>query len=96
MVNVNGVEVPVTLSDDTVAVIAAAIPMPQQTTWPEWMDAFKAADYLGVSVERVRKLKDRGAIPAYQEAPRCRVLFRRRDLDASMEALRINTRGGDA
>jgi excisionase family DNA binding protein len=56
--------------------------------WPEWMSIPTAARYLDVSPERVRKLIARHALPAHREAPGCRVFLRRRDLDATMEALR--------
>ena len=56
--------------------------------WPEWMSVETAARYLDVSEERVRKLKDRREIPHYQEAPGCRVFFRRSDLDEWMGGFR--------
>jgi excisionase family DNA binding protein len=61
--------------------------------WPAFMSAETAAAYLDVSVERIRKLKDRREIPFIQEAPGHRVLFARGDLDAWMASMR---RGGDA
>jgi excisionase family DNA binding protein len=56
--------------------------------WPEWMSVETAARYLDVSPERVRKLQARGEIPYYQEAPGCRVMFNRRELNAWMQAFR--------
>lgn len=56
--------------------------------WPEWMCVETAARYLDVPKERVRKLKARHEIPFHQEGPGCRVLFRRRDLDAWMGGFR--------
>ncbi len=50
----------------------------------EWLDVKEAALYLGVKPERVRKLRARGVLPSYQEAPGCRVFFRRGELDAVM------------
>jgi excisionase family DNA binding protein len=61
--------------------------------WPAFMSVETAARYLDVSVERVRKLKERQEIPYIQEAPGCRVLFARRDLDAWMGDLRHAKRG---
>jgi excisionase family DNA binding protein len=52
--------------------------------WPEWMSVETAARYLDVPAERVRKLKSRGKIPHYQEAPGCRIFFRRSDLEEWM------------
>lgn len=60
--------------------------------WPEWMSVETAANYLDVTVERVRKLKDRREIPYYQEAPGCRVFFRRSELDEWMSGFRRATR----
>src|SRR5579864_8066741 len=61
--------------------------------WPEYMDVKTAAAYLGVSVQRVRKLKDRRAIPYFQEAENCRVFFKRSDLDEWMREQRIECTG---
>ena len=58
----------------------------QQSGWPEWMSVETAAAYLDVSAERVRKLQARSEIPYYQEAPNCRVFFRRQELDQWMRA----------
>jgi Helix-turn-helix domain len=57
--------------------------------WPEWMSVETAARYLDVSEERVRKFKDRRAIPYYQEAPNCRVFFCRAELDQWMHEARV-------
>jgi excisionase family DNA binding protein len=58
------------------------------TAWPEWMSVETAARYLDAPEERVRKLKDRREIPHYQEGPRCRVFFRRSELDDWMARFR--------
>ena len=57
--------------------------------WPEWMSVETASRYLDVSEERVRKLKDRGELPCYQEGPGCRVFFRRSELDEAMNRNRL-------
>jgi hypothetical protein len=67
------------IDDDALATIAAAIT--PTSTAQEWFDVKGAAAYMDVSPERVRKLKARHAIAYAQEAPGCRVLFRRADLD---------------
>lgn len=54
----------------------------------DFMDIVAAAAYLGVTVERLRKLKARGEIPYYQDGPNCRVHFRRVELDEWMAAKR--------
>lgn len=64
--------------------------------WPAFMSVETASAYLDVSVERIRKLKERQEIPFIQEAPGHRVLFARRDLDDWMASLRRGRRGGDA
>jgi excisionase family DNA binding protein len=56
--------------------------------WPEFMNVATAARYLDVSEERIRKLKDRRQIPYYQGGPRCRVSFRRTELDTWMASFR--------
>ena len=55
---------------------------------PEWMGVERAAEHLGCSSERLRKLIARRKIPFHQEGPRCRVSFNRRDLDNWMRAHR--------
>jgi excisionase family DNA binding protein len=47
----------------------------------EWMDARDAADYLGLHRDTLRKLAAQRAIPAHQDGPRCRLYFRRDELD---------------
>ncbi len=47
----------------------------------EWMDARSAAAYLGVHRDTLRKLAAERAIPAHQDGPRCRLYFRRNELD---------------
>jgi excisionase family DNA binding protein len=52
--------------------------------WPAYLTVPEAAAYLGVTVERVRKLIARRAMPVVQEAPGHRVTLARSDLDALM------------
>jgi excisionase family DNA binding protein len=56
--------------------------------WPEWMNVDTAAGYLDCAKERIRKLVARRDIPFHQEAPGCRIFFRRQELDAWMAASR--------
>jgi excisionase family DNA binding protein len=56
--------------------------------WPAWMSVETAARYLDVSPERLRKLQARRHVPFHQEAPGCRVLFSRTDLDEWMTGFR--------
>lgn len=64
----------------------------EQEAWPAWMSVETASRYLDVSPERLRKLQARREIPFHQEAPGCRVFFRRHDLDEWMAAFRLPTR----
>lgn len=59
---------------------AGALDTPQSA----WMNVDSAARYLDVSPQRLRKLQARREVPYYQEAPGCRVLFRRTELDQWM------------
>lgn len=47
----------------------------------EWLDARGAADYLGVHRDTLRKLAAQRAIPSHQDGPRCKLFFRRDELD---------------
>lgn len=47
----------------------------------EWLDARAAAEYLGVHRDTVRKLAAERSIPAYQDAPGCKLYFRRDEID---------------
>jgi excisionase family DNA binding protein len=48
----------------------------------EWLDSRHAAEYLGVHRDTLRKLAAERAIPSEQDAPGCKLYFRRSDLDA--------------
>jgi excisionase family DNA binding protein len=61
---------------------------PQVADWPEYMSVKTAARYLDLTEDAVRKLYERDEVPVYQEAPGCRVRFRRSDIDAYMARLR--------
>ena len=58
----------------------------------EWLSVESAARHLDVSAERIRKLAAVRDLPYYQEAPGCRVFFRRSELDAWMIGTRIAPR----
>lgn len=47
----------------------------------EWMDARDAAAYLGIHRDTLRKLAAQRAIPTHQDGPRCKLYFRRDELD---------------
>jgi hypothetical protein len=66
-------------------VVAAAIAdLPRDESWPAYMDTPTAARYLGISQERVWKLKATGKLDYCQEAPNCRVTFPREACDRLM------------
>lgn len=97
------VELRLVLDDDQLAEIAAAVaenirpddrsqPAPQAA----YLSVAAAADDLGVSEERVRKLIQRRGIPYFQEGPGCRVTLGRADLDAWMAHFRHRPREAGA
>jgi excisionase family DNA binding protein len=47
----------------------------------EWLDARGAADYLGMHRDTLRKLAAQHAVPAHQDGPRCKLYFRKDELD---------------
>ena len=76
-----------------VANLLRAQPQPSGSeSWPEWMNVDTAARYLDCTPERVRKLVARREIPYHQEAPGCRIFFRRPELDTWMAASRRGPR----
>jgi excisionase family DNA binding protein len=48
----------------------------------EWLDTRRAAEYLGVHRDGLRRLAAEGVIPAEQAGAGCKLYFRRSDLDA--------------
>ena len=47
----------------------------------QWLDVRGAADHLGIHPDTVRKLATRRTIPTHQDGPRCKLYFRRAELD---------------
>lgn len=47
----------------------------------DWLDSRRAAQYLGLHRDTLRRLAAERAIPAEQEAPGCKLYFRRAALD---------------
>jgi hypothetical protein len=67
------------------SLISVEAPSPPETD--AWMTARAAAAYLGFSsVHPLHKLTAERAIPFAQDAPGCRLYFRRSELDAWREA----------
>src|SRR5579875_2847737 len=61
----------------------------------DWMDARAAADYLGIHRDTLRKLAAERAVPVHQDAPGCKLYFRRDELDQwrrSSQAVRCQLR----
>ena len=92
----SGIEVRAVLDEEQLAAIAAKVRadlsteiQPNAEPWPEWLSVESAARYLDVAQERVRKLIARRAVPYYQEAPGCRIFFRRSELDEWMQTFRV-------
>jgi excisionase family DNA binding protein len=69
------------LADRVAALIAARLG-PADNTEVEWFDSRRAAEYLGVHGDTLRKLATERAIPSEQEGTGCKLYFRRADLDA--------------
>jgi excisionase family DNA binding protein len=51
----------------------------------EWLDATRAAEYLGVPRSTLHKLTAEGAIPFAQDGPGCKLYFKPSALDAWRE-----------
>jgi excisionase family DNA binding protein len=47
----------------------------------QWLDVRGAADYLGIHPDTLRKLAAQRSIPTHQDGPRCKLYFRRDELD---------------
>lgn len=47
----------------------------------DWLDTRAAADYLSVHRDTLRKLAAERAVPTHQDAPGCKLYFRRDELD---------------
>ena len=60
--------------------LAARLALPGAPAATPWMSAQAAADYIGCSLSRVRKLTMLGDLPTHRDGGR--VLYRREDLDA--------------
>jgi excisionase family DNA binding protein len=88
----NGAPFPVELDQAAVDAIAAALPAPTKP-WPEYMGVERAAAYLDMTPEALRKLVQRRKIPFSQEGPGCRLSFARADLDEYARRHRIDPIG---
>jgi excisionase family DNA binding protein len=62
--------------------VAARLAEPQRQRADEWLDSRRAAEYLGVGRDSLRRLAAERSIPAEQAGVGCKLFFRRSDLDA--------------
>ncbi len=85
------------LADLVAEKVAARLVEPRASVSDEWLDTRRAAEYLGIHRDRVRRLAAEGTIPAEQASTGCKLYFRKSDLDAwrcpSSSAL-VPLRGG--
>ena len=62
--------------------LVARLEAPQADAGDEWLDTRRAAEYLGIHRDSLRRLAAERAIPAEQAGAGCKLFFRRSDLDA--------------
>jgi excisionase family DNA binding protein len=62
--------------------VAARLAEPQRERADEWLDSRRAAEYLGIGRDSVRRLAAERSIPTEQAGVGCKLFFRRSDLDA--------------
>ncbi len=67
---------------ELVAECVAARLAPQRQRADEWLDSRRAAEYLGIGRDSLRRLAAEGSIPTEQAGAGCKLFFRRSDLDA--------------
>jgi excisionase family DNA binding protein len=70
------------LADLVAERVAAQLVSPRGVAEDERLDTRRAAEYLGIHRDNVRRLAAEGTIPAEQESAGCKLYFRRSDLDA--------------
>jgi len=61
--------------------IAARLATPRHASVDEWLDTRRAAQYLGIGRDSLRRLAAERAIPTEQAGTGCKLYFRRSDLD---------------
>jgi excisionase family DNA binding protein len=72
----------VQLADLVADRIAARLAGPRATEKDEWLDTRRAAEYLGIHRDSLRRLAAERAIPTEQAGVGCKLYFKRSDLDA--------------
>jgi excisionase family DNA binding protein len=61
--------------------VVARLAEPRRRAPDEWLDSRRAAEYLGIGRDSLRRLAVEGAIPSEQAGVGCKLFFRRSDLD---------------
>ena len=61
--------------------VAARLAAPREASRDEWLDTRRAAEYLGIGRDSLRRLAAERAIPTEQAGVGCKLYFRRSDLD---------------
>jgi excisionase family DNA binding protein len=69
------------LADLVAEKVAARLVEPRASAEDEWLDTRRAAEYLGIHRDSVRRLSAEGVICAEQASAGCKLYFRRSDLD---------------
>jgi len=69
------------IADRVASALAAQLAQARPDDQGDWLDSRRAADYLGVHGDTLRKLAAERTIPAEQEGRGCKLFFRRGDLD---------------
>jgi excisionase family DNA binding protein len=71
----------VQLADFVAERVAARLIAPRQASRDEWLDTRRAAEYLGIGRDSLRRLAAERAIPTEQAGAGCKLYFRRSALD---------------
>lgn len=72
----------VQLADFVAERVAARLSSPRRASPDEWLDTRRAAEYLGIGRDSLRRLAAERVIPTEQAGVGCKLYFRRADLDA--------------
>jgi excisionase family DNA binding protein len=62
--------------------VTAMLTAPRHSAADEWLDTRRAAEYLGIGRDSLRRLAAERTIPTEQAGAGCKLYFRRSDLDA--------------
>jgi excisionase family DNA binding protein len=62
--------------------VATRLAAPPRDGAHEWLDTRRAAEYLGIHRDSLRRLAAERTIPTEQAGPGCKLYFKRSDLDS--------------